>query len=155
VRGELARLDERARRIPALEEKAGRLDEALARIAALATQLEDERTHAQEKLALLQEAREALSNQFKSLAGEILEEKSKRFTEQNQANLGQLLDPLRERLAEFKAKVEDIHHKDTEQQATLKAELAQLKDLNRQMTEEAHGLAIALKGQSKKQGNWG
>ena len=50
---------------------------------------------------------------------------------------------------EFKTKVEEIHTKDTEQQATLKAELAQLKDLNRQMTEEAHGLATALKAPTR------
>jgi DNA recombination protein RmuC len=100
-------------------------------------------------------AKEALSNQFKSLANDILEEKAKRFTEQNQVNIGQLLNPLKERMSEFKSKVEEIHPKDTEQQAALRAELGQLKDLNRQMTEEAHGLANALKGQAKKQGNWG
>lgn len=123
--------------------------------AELTTQLSAERSQAEEKLTLLLEAKEALSNQFKSLANDILEEKAKRFTEQNQTNIGQLLDPLKERITEFKAKVEEIHTKDTEQQATLKAELTQLKDLNRQMTEEAHGLATALKGQAKKQGNWG
>ncbi len=121
----------------------------------LNTRLEAERSQAQEKLALLLEAKEALSNQFKSLANDILEEKSKRFAEQNQTNLGQLLNPLKDRLMEFKNKVEEIHNKDTEQQATLRAELSQLKDLNRLMTEEAHGLATALKGQAKKQGNWG
>ncbi len=124
-------------------------------LAELSTRLDAERSQAAEKLALLLEAKEALSNQFKSLANDILEEKSKRFTEQNQTNIGQLLNPLKERMTEFKAKVEEIHTKDTEQQATLKAELSQLKDLNRQMTEEAHGLATALKGQAKKQGNWG
>ena len=123
--------------------------------AELATQLSAERSQAEEKLTLLLEAKEALSNQFKSLANDILEEKAKRFTDHNQTNIGQLLDPLKERITEFKAKVEEIHSKDTEQQATLKAELMQLKDLNRQMTEEAHGLATALKGQAKKQGNWG
>ena len=108
-----------------------------------------------EKIALLQEAKVALSDQFKALANDILEEKTKRFAEQNQASLGQLLNPLRERLVEFKTKVEEIHLKDTEQQAALRQELAQLKDLNQKMTEEAHGLATALKGNVKKQGNWG
>lgn len=124
-------------------------------LAELNTRLDAERSQAQDKLTLLLEAKEALSNQFKSLANDILEEKSKRFTEQNQTNIGQLLNPLKDRIMEFKTKVEEIHTKDTEQQATLKAELSQLKDLNRQMTEEAHGLATALKGQAKKQGNWG
>jgi DNA recombination protein RmuC len=121
----------------------------------LKSAVEQERSLAAEKVALLQEAKEALSNQFKSLANDILEEKTKKFTEQNQVNIGQLLDPLRERMTEFKAKVEEIHLKDTEQQALLKAELHQLKEANLQMTAEAHDLATALKGQSKKQGHWG
>ena len=111
--------------------------------------------HAQDQLKLLSEAKQALSDQFKSLANDILEEKSKRFTEQNQNNIGQLLDPLRQRIVEFKTRVEEIHTHDTQQQATLKAELARLSELNRQMTEEAHSLTVAFKGQSKKQGNWG
>jgi DNA recombination protein RmuC len=208
ARDELATLNERASRIPALDEKVANTERALAEVRKQAadlresagsinaelkaeretltalrrdyqaekslreqaesqvntlttelaetnTKLAAERSQAEEKLALLLEAKEALSNQFKSLANDILEEKSKRFTEQNQTNIGQLLNPLKERMTEFKAKVEEIHIKDTEQQATLKAELGQLKDLNRQMTEEAHGLATALKGQAKKQGNWG
>ncbi|MEQ1583646.1 MAG: DNA recombination protein RmuC [Candidatus Nitrotoga sp.] len=121
----------------------------------LTVTLEAERKQSPEKLQLLHDAREQLSNQFKSLAGEILEDKSKRFTEQNQTNIGALLGPLKTQLHEFKAKVEDIHLEDTKQQATLKTELHQLKDLNRQITEEAHSLATALKGQSKIQGNWG
>lgn len=108
-----------------------------------------------QKIALLQDAKVAMSDQFKSLANDILEEKTKRFAEQNQASLGQLLTPLRERMVEFKAKVEEIHLKDAEQQAALRQELLQLKDLNQKMTEEAHGLATALKGSVKKQGNWG
>lgn len=134
------------------EQKVGELNKENAE---LTTRLDAERSQAEEKLALLQAAKEELSNQFKTLANEILEDKAKRFTEQNQANIGQILDPLRERINEFKAKVEEIHGKDTEQQATLRAELTQLKELNRQITEEAHGLATALKGQAKKQGNWG
>jgi DNA recombination protein RmuC len=108
-----------------------------------------------EKLALLLQAKQELSDQFKTLATEILEEKSKRFAEQNQTHLSQLINPLKERITEFKTKVEEIHNKDTEQQATLRTELTQLKELNRQMTQEAHGLATALKGQAKMQGNWG
>jgi DNA recombination protein RmuC len=208
ARDDLAKLNERATRIPVLDEKVAGLENALTdvgqqtselreansrttaelkaeretlamlrsehqaektqrlqaetrvnslttELAEMSTNLNSERNQAQEKLALLIGAKEDLSNQFKSLANDILEEKSKRFTEQNQTNIGQLLNPLKDRMMEFKAKVEEIHTKDTEQQAMLKAELAQLKDLNLQMTEEAHSLATALKGQAKKQGNWG
>jgi len=134
------------------EAEIGSLNTELAQVN---TQLVAEISKAKDNLAILTEAKEALSNQFKSLANDILEEKSKRFTEQNQTNIGQLLNPLKERIAEFKTKVEEIHNHDTAQQATLKAELSQLKDLNLKMTTEAHELATALKGQAKKQGNWG
>ena len=174
---ELATASERASRIPVLEEKIRTLESEieLARkhavdlreqsnsqigllnteLAQVKTLFEAEASKARENLAILTDAKEALSNQFKSLANDILEEKSKRFTEQNQTNIGQLLNPLKDRIAEFKTKVEEIHTHDTAQQATLKAELAQLKDLNQKMTAEAHDLATALKGQAKKQGNWG
>jgi DNA recombination protein RmuC len=166
ARDERAQLAERASRVPQLEQQlraallageaataaASRTREELAEVRAT---LESERAQTAAQVELLREARTELSNQFKALAGEILEEKSKRFGEHNEASLGQIVNPLRERMTEFKAKVEEIHAKDLEQQATLRAELAQLKDLNRQMTEEAHGLAVALKGQSKMQGNWG
>ena len=174
---DLATANERASRIPVLEEKIRTLEseielarqhavdlreQANSQIGALNTELaqvktlfDAEASKAKENLAILTEAKEALSNQFKSLANDILEEKSKRFTEQNQTNIGQLLNPLKDRIAEFKTKVEEIHTHDTAQQATLKAELAQLKDLNQKMTAEAHDLATALKGQAKKQGNWG
>lgn len=124
-------------------------------LAEINVHLESERSQNAEKIVLLTEAREQMSLAFKNLANEILEEKSKRFTEDNQANMGQLINPLKERMTEFKTKVEEIHAKDIEQQAMLRSELTQLKDLNRQITEEAHGLATALKGQAKTQGNWG
>ncbi|HZY16461.1 MAG TPA: DNA recombination protein RmuC [Ramlibacter sp.] len=166
IRDERAQLAERASRVPQLEQQArealAQFTEAQASVTRLAVEvaqlratLEAERQQLPQQLARLDEARVDLSNHFKALASEILEEKSKSFSEVNQASLGTLLNPLRERMTEFKAKVEEIHAKDLEQQATLKAELAQLRDLNRQITEEAHGLAVALKGQSKVQGNWG
>ncbi|MEY4466692.1 MAG: recombination protein RmuC [Pseudomonadota bacterium] len=128
-------------------------------LATATTRLEEERRQAEEKLSLLREmsetSRKALTDEFKNLANSIFEDKSKRFTEQNLEGLGQILTPFRERLTEFKTRVEEMHHQDAQQQASLKTELTQLKELNRQMTEEAHSLATALKGQSKMQGNWG
>ena len=156
---ELARLTERASRLPGLE---AALETARAEamrlgavVADLDARLEAETQQAAAKLLLLQGAKAELTDQFRVLANDILEEKSKRFAEQNQASLGQLLDPLRERMTEFRAKVEEIHLKDVEQQGMLRTELEHLKMLNQQMTTEAHELATALRGQAKKQGNWG
>ena len=128
-------------------------------LASVGTRLEAERQQAEDKIALLREMTEsgkkALTEEFQNLANSILEDKTKRFSEQNLESLGQVLTPFRERLNEFKSRVEEMHYQDAQQQAALKAELAQLKELNRQMSEEAHDLATALKGHAKKQGNWG
>ncbi len=128
-------------------------------LAASTARLEEQRRHADEQLLQLRQvsesARKSLTEEFQNLANSILEDKTRRFSEQNLASLGNLLDPFKERLNDFKKRVEEIHYQDAQQQATLKAELAGLKELNQRMTTEAHELATALKGQAKKQGNWG
>ena len=124
-------------------------------LAAQATQLEAERRAAHDKLALLTEAREALSHQFKSLASDILEEKSRRFAEQNQQSLGQLLDPLRSRLADFQGRVEQFYDAEGKQRSALAQQVHQLLQLNQTLSEDARNLTQALKGSTKAQGNWG
>jgi DNA recombination protein RmuC len=119
------------------------------------TQLNAERQQAQEKLTLLLEAKEQLSEQFKVLASEILEEKTRRFTEQNQTQMGQLLTPLRERLGEFQKKVEDSYNEEARERHALRAELKQLAEMNTRLGHEAESLTRALKGERKTQGMWG
>jgi len=131
------------------------LAESQSQRAELATRLDAERQQSQEKLVLLTEAKEALTNQFRSLASDILEEKSKRFAEQNQASLGQLLDPLKTRLQEFQGKVEQFYDTEGKQRSALAQQVTQLMDLNRTLSDDAKNLTLALKGSSKSQGNWG
>jgi DNA recombination protein RmuC len=121
----------------------------------LATRLEAERQQAAEKLQLLNEAKQALSDQFKALANDILEEKSKRFAEQNQTNLGQLLDPLKTKLTEFQTKVETVYVTESKDRVALREQVHQLIALNQALTSEAKNLTQALKGSSKTQGNYG
>ncbi len=121
----------------------------------LTTNLGAERNQAEEKLALLINAKEDLSNQFKALASEILEEKSKRFTEQNQTNIGQLLEPLKVRLQEFQGKVEEVYVQEGKDRTALAEQVKSLMTLNQQLSQDAHNLTSALKGQSKTRGNWG
>ena len=111
--------------------------------------------NAQEKLALLTSAREELSNQFKSLANDILEEKSKRFTQQNQENLGQLIAPLREKFGDFQQKVESLEKEGVAGRTELKTQIEQLRSLNERLSEDATNLVSALRGSSKAQGEWG
>lgn len=126
-----------------------------AELAELGTRFEAERGQSEEKLALLVNARETLSNQFKSLANDILEEKAKRFTEQNQTNLGQLLDPLRVKLQEFQGKVEQVYVQEGKDRSALAEQVRQLMELNQSLSQDAKNLTRALKGSSKAQGNWG
>ena len=108
-----------------------------------------------EKLALLQDAREQLTAQFRQLAGDILEDKSRRFGEQNRVAIDALLAPVRERLQAFQAKVEDVHLNDTRERSALAEQVRQLLELNRQLSDDAQNLTLALKGSSKTQGAWG
>jgi DNA recombination protein RmuC len=126
-----------------------------AEAAALQATLESERRSAQEKLAMLSSAREELSNQFKSLASDILEEKSRRFAQQNQENLGQLIAPLKEKFGEFQHKVESLEKDGVAGRSELKAQLEQLRSLNERLSEDATSLVTALRGSSKAQGEWG
>ena len=149
VRGQLgAEVDKRT----TAESEVARLTSELTE---LRTKFEAERKHADEKLQLLTQAKEELSTQFKSLATEILEEKAKRFTEQNQTNIGQLLEPLKTRLQEFQGKVEEVYVQEGKDRIALAEQVRQLLALNQSLSEDAKNLTSALKGSSKTQGNWG
>jgi len=124
-------------------------------ITELETRLSEERKAAVEKLALLEEAKEKLGNEFKLLANQIFEEKSKVLNEQNRNSLDEVLKPMREQLGDFRKRVDEVHLNDSRDRASLREHLGQLEKLNRQMSEDALGLTQALKGESKAQGNWG
>lgn len=131
------------------------LGEARERLAALTRELQSEREQSSEKLALLQDARGQLTQQFQVLAQEILEEKSKRFSEQNQSALGQLLEPLKSRLQEFQGKVETAYVSESKDRSALAEQVKQLMGLNQQLNQRASDLTRALTSQNKSQGNWG
>lgn len=132
--------------------------QAQARIKA-ETLLESEQRQANEKLALIQQsaqdAKDNLANQFKNLANEILEEKSKKFTEQNQQNLDILLKPLQEKLTDFRKQVDDTYQSEARERFALKQEVGRLAELNLQMSNDTKALTNALRGESKTQGDWG
>jgi len=93
--------------------------------------------------------------EFKNLAGEILEEKSKSFSEKSQKNIEILLNPLRTKIEEFKKQVSDTYEKETRERYSLAEEIKRLAGLNIQLTNDAQNLTKALKGDSKIQGDWG
>ncbi|MFA5678828.1 MAG: DNA recombination protein RmuC [Pseudomonas sp.] len=138
-----------------LEQLQQRHEELRVEHSTLQTTLAQRQQHFDEQQQLLKESREQLKMEFEQLAGRIFEAKGQTFTKTSQQSLDALLKPFREQIDQFRSKVEDIHHKDTQQQAALAQELLQLKQLNQQITQEAHDLSTALRGQKKTQGNWG
>lgn len=115
--------------------------------------------HLQESLQTQKTESEQLHQRFKTefenLANRLLEEKSQRFTEQNARHLHQTLAPLREKILEFEQNIDRKFTEETREKSGLKKEIEQLRELNQQLSRDAHNLTAALKGQSKVQGDWG
>ncbi len=95
------------------------------------------------------------TDQFSNLANKILEEKTLKFTQQNKENIDQVLKPLNEKLKDFKKTVEDTYYKNVKDRSDLQVEVRKLYELNAKISEDANNLTKALKGDVKKQGNWG
>lgn len=126
-----------------------------ARISQLEAELTNERQNLAEKLALLDSAKQSLAHQFESLAADILEKKSKSFSEGSQRELGTLLSPLRDQIKEFRDKVEQAQSDSKTGVTRLETLIGSLGGLNEQLADEARNLTSALRGSSKAQGDWG
>ena len=150
-----ATLEERVTRIPELEQELTGYQAAREENARLLSALNLERRQADEKLKLLAQAKEALTEQFQNLANRIFEEKGEKLMQQNAANLDTLLRPLGERLKEFQVRVEETYDKESKQRFSLQNEIQKLVEANARMSVEALNLTNALKGDSKAQGAWG
>ena len=98
---------------------------------------------------------EKFTKEFENLANKILDEKSSKFTQQNQENIKNILSPLQEKIKGFEDKVEKTHKESIDYHAALRQQIVGLKELNQQMSKETLNLTKALKGDNKMQGNWG
>ena len=96
-----------------------------------------------------------METKFENLANKILDDKSRKFTEQNKSSLGELLNPLKDRIKDFEEKVEKSSKDNMVWNTTLKEQIIALKESNIQITKDANNLTKALKGDSKVQGDWG
>ena len=113
-----------------------------------------EKLHKAQKLEE-EKAKEGMKNEFKVLAQTILDEKSKQFKTTNSEELDKLLAPFKQKLEDFEKTVKDNHEKEVKSTSALMENIKSLKDMNDKLSEEASGLAKALRGDNKKQGNWG
>jgi len=103
----------------------------------------------------IEEWQKKSSDAFKNLANKILEEKTKKFTEQNRSNLDELLNPLKEKIKDFESKVDQSNEKNRLSHTSLIEQIKGLKELNKKISDDAENLTKALKGDVKTQGNWG
>lgn len=112
-----------------------------------------------EKLQTQKEEIEALgkkfNTEFENIANKILDTKTEKFTELNKTNLKTILEPLGKNITEFKTKVEEVYDKESKERFSLGEKVKELAQLNKVISEEAHNLTKALKGEAKTQGRWG
>lgn len=118
-------------------------------------QFTNQESRLKEQKQEMEELQKKFTTEFENIANKILEKNSEKFTAANQKNIGDVLNPLKEKIQLFEKKVEDTYKQGLKDQTDLKAELKKLYDLNNKISEEANNLTKALKGDVKKQGNWG
>ncbi|WP_139959086.1 DNA recombination protein RmuC [Flavicella sediminum] len=123
------------------------------------TTLQAQLKNTEEKLAdnkqEIEKIQETFTKEFEILANKILDEKSRKFKEQNRESIGDILNPLKEKIKDFEKKVEDTNKESIVRNSALKQQIEGLEKLNLKMSQEAINLTKALKGDSKTQGNWG
>ena len=126
-----------------------------AQVAALGEALRKERIHADEKQALLTDARERMTKEFRLLADELMVQHGERFGQQNKEQVEGLLGPMRDKLAEFQQGLQAAHVESAKERATLGEQIRGLNAASARMSVETTNLTRALKGQAQAQGAWG
>lgn len=128
---------------------------AEARAAGLEARLQEQAQAAEQRYRDLETSRERLKSEFQALAAEILEDKSKRFGEQNANQIGQLLNPLREQIDGFRKSVNEAYEKENNARVALQTRIDDLVRLNQTLGQEAQSLSRALSSDNRSQGYWG
>jgi DNA recombination protein RmuC len=105
--------------------------------------------------AEIESLQKRLTVEFENIATKILKERSDEFSVSNHKNLSEILNPLKERIQLFEKKVDETYDKELRDKISLREEVRKLTELNTRVSEEANNLTKALKGDVKKQGNWG
>jgi len=103
----------------------------------------------------LEEIREKFQKEFELIASKLLKENTSELAETNQKRLGEILNPFRDSIKDIEKKVDEAYKQEFRDKASLREEVKKLMELNQRISEEANNLTKALKGDTKKQGNWG
>ena len=159
----LAKAEERAENLRTeLEYLKKELDSERIKLSDALRSLESSRSYLQAQQEKLEEQKSEIKNNqekfnkdFELIASRILEEKSNKFVEHNRANLDLIIKPLRENIKTFEEKVDKVYKAESDERNVLKGHINQLIEQSNLMNQETQNLTKALKGDSKKQGNWG
>ncbi len=134
-------------------------EDTIRQLTAKSSAQEQSALHLREKLEQqMQETlrlQERFKVEFENVANRLLDEKSQKFTAQNQQQIHEILQPLREKIHAFEQQIERKFLEETRDRVSLKKEIEHLRALNQQLSQDANNLAGALKGDSKAQGDWG
>ncbi|MEC7582532.1 MAG: DNA recombination protein RmuC [Pseudomonadota bacterium] len=124
-------------------------------LAGLHARSELERSQFDERIAFIERSKEQLGESFKNIANDLLESKSKSFSQSSKENITALLSPLQEKITQFEKRVEETYDKESKERFSLAREIKSLQALNNKISEDAVNLTNALKSDNKAQGAWG
>ncbi|NVK29704.1 MAG: DNA recombination protein RmuC [Gammaproteobacteria bacterium] len=150
-----ARLEESLKQIPQLQSELEKTRGKLSHAEQSQLDLTQRASEAQARIDSMAEAQSKLTAEFQLLADKIFKEQQRQFGDSHRAEIGRLLDPLKNQLQQFKTVVDSNRENELRERTLLKRELEQLKSLNQQLSDDAQSLAQALRGSNKLQGNWG
>lgn len=92
---------------------------------------------------------------FQVLAQQILDDKTRSFTETQEKNLKTILGPLETEIKRFKEEIDTKHKHESEERVSLKEQVKHMTTLNQTLSEQANKLTETLRLQVKQQGDWG
>ena len=138
-----------------LESEREKLTEAMKSLESSRSYLRAQQEKIDEQKAEIRNNQEKFNKDFELIASRILDEKTKKFTEENRTNLDIILNPFKENIKAFEEKVEKVYKAESDERNVLKGHINQLIEQSNLMNLETQNLTKALKGDNKKQGNWG
>lgn len=129
--------------------------EATNRLSALNQKLAMQQERMQEHAAEEEKMRQRLSADFENLSNRIFEASREKLAQSNLRQVGMILDPLKENLNDFRARVEKLSKEAVENRSLMEGQIKGLADMSMRLGKNAESLAAALKGNNKIAGNWG
>ncbi|TFF40262.1 DNA recombination protein RmuC [Mucilaginibacter psychrotolerans] len=147
--------DEQTRLLDELFDLRGQLGQANQSLESARSYYKAQQEKLAEQKADIEQTRSHFQKEFENIAEKLLKEKSREFTDVNRLSIDTILNPLKENIKAFEAKVDKVYSTEAAERHVLRGEISKLMDLNKLISTEASNLTKALKGDNKKQGNWG